>query len=267
MKVVLINLMLKKTFLVSTICLSFLFLFANVIGAQTTGITDTGLSVTVNDTNVQNGDLICATKDGYKLCKVEYDPSVYGIVDSNAQTSITISSLQNSQILIFKGETNIRVSSINGNIKKGDLLTTSTIPGVAELAKKEGYVIGTAQADYSSNDKNSVGNINVSVNIHANTKTTVGTRQNLVELLRNGLSGLGVDPISALRYILAAAVVIASLVTGFIYFGRIAKTGVEAIGRNPLAGGRIEASVVINISIMLIIVGGGLGIAYLILAI
>lgn len=257
-----------KKIIYSLIFLVIFFIFPiSTIGAQTSDKTDSGLSVSVPDTNTQNGDIVCSGNKGYILCNNEYDSSIYGVVDNNPSTAITLSSLTNPQIVVARGETTLRVTSKNGNIKIGDFLTSSTTPGVAELAVKQGYVVATALESYNSNDKTAVGNIKVSLNIHANNNVASNTRQNLIDLLRSGLSGLGVDPISALRYILAALVVIVSLVTGFIYFGRIAQTGVAAIGRNPLAGGRIEASVVINITIMLIIVGAGLVIAYLILAI
>ena len=52
---------------------------------------------------------------------------------------------------------------------------------------------------------------------------------------------------------------------GFIYFGRIAKAGVEAIGRNPLASRTITSGLVLHILLTIVIVGAGLGIGYLIL--
>src|SRR5581483_4842577 len=157
------------------------------------------------------------------------------------------------------------VTTTNGDIKAGDDLTSSKIPGVAMRADKNGYVIGTALADYSNPDKGAVGTIRVALNIHPRINVTTG-RQNILEMLRSGLSGLGVDPVSALRYVLASGMVLVSFAIGFIYFGRIAKSGVEAIGRNPLAGVRIQASVFLNVSILLGVVVAGLVVAYLILA-
>jgi F0F1-type ATP synthase membrane subunit c/vacuolar-type H+-ATPase subunit K len=238
----------------------------NIIGAQTTTLTDMGISIPVVDQNVTNGDIICSDSKGYELCRNEYDSSIYGIVNSSAAAVLSIPNLPNSEVVVSKGETAVRVSSVNGNIKKGDLLTTSKIAGVAELASKTGYVIGTALADYSSADKTAVSLINISLNIHASTDAS-NTRENLVDVLRSGLSGLGSNPIAALRYILAAAMVVTSFTIGFIYFGRIAKSGVEAIGRNPLAGTRIETSVFINVIIMAVVILVGLAVAYLILAI
>jgi F0F1-type ATP synthase membrane subunit c/vacuolar-type H+-ATPase subunit K len=238
----------------------------NIIGAQTTTLTDIGISIPVVDQNVTNGDIICSDTKGYELCRSEYDSSIYGIVNGSAAAVLSIPNLPNSKVVVSKGETAVRVSSINGNIKKGDLLTTSKTAGVAELANKTGYVIGTALADYSSADKTAVSLINISLNIHASTDAS-NTKENLVDVLRSGLSGLGSNPIAALRYILAAAMVVTSFTIGFIYFGRIAKSGVEAIGRNPLAGIRIQTSVLFNVLIMTAIIFVGLAVAYLILAI
>lgn len=260
--------MYKKIFFIFGLGISFLILSVNVIGAQTPDITGLGISVLVTDQNVQNGDVICSDANGYHLCKNEYDSSVLGVVNNSPNTYI-LSGTTNSQLVISRGETSVRVSSANGSIKQGDYLTTSKIAGVAERATKTGYVVGTALAPYSSSDKTAVGTIKVALNIHANTNVAgaINPTENLVDLLRNGLSGLGSNPIAALRYVLASLMVIVSFVIGFIYFGRIAKAGVEAIGRNPLAGIRIQTSVVLNVVIMLAVIVAGLVIAYLILAI
>lgn len=254
----------KVKFILPILILFFLS-FASSVRAQAT-VTEVGLSISVDDENVQNGDLICSTAEGYKKCTLEYDSSIYGVVTTTPSAAFEIVELENSQTVISRGETLVRVSSANGNIKAGDELTSSTIAGVATLATKNGYVIGTAQEDYSSDDTNAVGTIRVGLNIRPRTNST-NPRENLIDLLRSGLTGLGVNPISALRYLLASAMVLTSFAIGFIYFGRIAKSGVEAIGRNPLAGVRIQASVIINIAILLGVITAGLVVAYFILAI
>ncbi len=257
-----------RKFLTFSLTFSLLFFCVSIttIGAQGSGLTSEGILVSLKDEGAVEGNLVCSDSGGFVLCKNEYDSSIYGIINNSPSTDVSIGNLTNPQMIVFKGDVNVKVTSANGNIKAGNFLTTSKTPGVAQLSDKQGFVIGTALEDYSSDDKNAVGQIKVSMNIHANTSVTGNTRQNLIELLRNGLSGLGVDPISALRYILASLVVLVSLVVGLVYFGRVAKTGVEAVGRNPLAGIRIEFSVIINIAIMIAMTLAGLGIAYLILA-
>ncbi|HWA51562.1 MAG TPA: hypothetical protein VG895_00715 [Patescibacteria group bacterium] len=242
-------------------------LSTNNVFAQTQSFTDVGSSISVSGNNIQDGDIICSGSSGYILCQNEYDSSMYGVVDSNPSADVQIVDLTNSQTVVSRGEVPLRVSSINGEIKKGDFLTSSKIPGVAELSINPGFVIGTALQDYNSTDKNAIGTIQASLNIHPRTDLNLNARTNLVSLLQNGLAGLGISPISALRYILASILVISSFVIGFVYFGRIAKTGVEAIGRNPLAGIRIQASVIINVAVMIAIVLVGLVAAYLVLII
>src|SRR5260370_28390195 len=85
--------------------------FANyfAIGAQTPSTTDLGIQVSINDSNVQNGDIICSGAKGYTLCNIEYDTSIYGIVDNNPSAAITIGNLTNPQIVVTKGETTARV--------------------------------------------------------------------------------------------------------------------------------------------------------------
>src|SRR5579859_5114087 len=118
----------KKFFISLFVLLDFLIigLFTpSVIGVQTPNFTDFGLSVSVNDANVQNGDIICSGTNGYKLCTREYDSSIYGIINNNPSAAVEITGLTNSQTVIVRGEVSVRVSSANGNIKSGDFLTSS----------------------------------------------------------------------------------------------------------------------------------------------
>jgi len=60
-------------------------------------------------------------------------------------------------------------------------------------------------------------------------------------------------------------VTITSFILGFVYFGRVARSGVEAIGRNPLASRIIQFNMLLHIVMSMVIVLIGLAIAYLIL--
>jgi F0F1-type ATP synthase membrane subunit c/vacuolar-type H+-ATPase subunit K len=132
-------------------------------------------------------------------------------------------------------------------------------------ADRNGYVLGAALEAYTSDDPEAVGRIAVAITIHPTTQFG-STTGNLFELLRSGLAGSLLDPVSALRYLLASLIIVISFAMGFLYFGRVAKSGVEAIGRNPLAGRRIQLTVILHIALTIAIAGSGLGIAYLILA-
>ncbi|RJR15964.1 hypothetical protein C4579_01180 [Candidatus Microgenomates bacterium] len=213
-------------------------------------------------TDVAEGTLICSTTSGYALCDQVSDPGLFAVVVTNPGAEFT--SDQPSIAVLREGNAIVRVSTANGVITTGDLLTTSTNPGVAQRADRNGYVIGTALESYDGTDGEQVGEIMTSLHIHPTTAFT-DIRSNLLEALRQGLAAPVLTPLAALRYILAAFVVVTAFILSFIYFGRIARTGVEAMARNPLAARKIQLTVIFNIILMGVIVLVGFGIAYLIL--
>lgn len=218
------------------------------------------------DIEVQGGDVLCSYEGGITLCDDIYDPAIYGVVTDSPPVSFTSEDLPGAPLAVQTGDVIIRVNSANGNISAGDLVTTSTTPGVAQKATVNGFVIGTALEDYSSDDPNAVGEILVAMNIHP-TSSFVGSRSNLVSNIRQALSAPVVAPLDSFRYLLAFIIALISFALGFVYFGRVVRTGVEAIGRNPLASRSIQATVLVNIVITIVIVVTGLAIALLILII
>ena len=151
-----------------------------------------------------------------------------------------------------------------GNIKKNDYITSSTTPGVGIKATANGYVLGTALEDYSSND---TGTIFVNVNPHINTSLNTTKSRNIYDILKNARQSASLSPLEALRYVVAGIIALLAFVLGFAYFGKVAQKGVEAIGRKPLAGMVIESSVILNVLLTALIIIVGLGVAYLILII
>ena len=214
---------------------------------------------------VKDGQVICSTESGNKLCTRAYDPSTFGVVSNTPALSFEADVEQSGTAPVMSsGKTFVLVSSANGTITKSDYITSSSVPGVAQKAIKSGYILGTALEDYNETDPQKVGKILVSVSIRP-AILSKGAGENLIDLIREGVDAAFLSPLASLRYIVAAVVVAASVILGFIYFGRVARSGVEAIGRNPLAGQRIQASVIINVFLTMIIMGGGVLIAYVVL--
>lgn len=213
--------------------------------------------------DVKDGNIVCSDQNGYSLCNKEYQTSIYGVVTLNPSVSIT-NPATDMHTVSTVGTVNVLVSGKNGEIKKGDLITTSTDAGIGEKATKNGFVLGSADEDYSPANPTDTALVAVAINIHQ-TVDLADFRTNLLSVLQNGLTGITLSPIAILRYLAAAIMVIVSFVLGFIYFGRVTKAGVEAIGRNPIARGTIQSSIVFHIILTLGIAAVGLVIAYLIL--
>jgi hypothetical protein len=224
----------------------------------------TAYSTLIIDSDVKDGTIIVATSKGYKISTVAYDSNVYGVYTESPSVYLQNTDSPQARPVTTSGKVSVLVSSINGNIKKNDMVTTSTIPGVGQKADRNGMVLGTALEDYSSSDQKATGKILVAVNPHYTGSFT--TKTNLIEAIRNAS-----DPTilaqsgTSLRYLLAVGIVLISFGVGFTYFGRVTSRGVEALGRNPLASRAIQLNLILNLILMIAIIGAGLGIGYLIL--
>lgn len=251
----------KKAFILAS---SFLLVVASLASAQG-GSSGIATYVVVIDKEAQDGDIVSSVTGGYKLSRTPYDPQMFGVITENPAVSFENVDLTNTRPIVSSGKVPVRVRTVNGNIKEGDLISSSKVSGVGQKATENGYVLGTALEGYESSNLNKVGKILVSLNIHPNVASTTTARSNLVDTFRLGLSAPILSPLASLRYILAAFVAGASFVLGFVYFGRVARSGVEALGRNPLAGKMIEVSVAFHVVLTIAIMLFGLAIAYLIL--
>lgn len=232
------------------------------VSAQESPISGIAITVPVNDDNAKAGDIICSLKTGYSPCTNSYDSGMYGVINDDPSGYIEL--VGAGRLINTTGAVKVNVSSINGDIKAGDFITSSVTKGVGQLAIHNGYILGIAQEDYSNTDKDAIGQILVSISIHPTIGIT-DSRSDLLRVIREGLLSAQISPLAMLRYLTAALMVIAGFVLGFIYFGRIAKAGVEAIGRNPLSAKTIEFGLILHILLTIVIVGAGLGIGYLIL--
>jgi len=160
---------LQRKILISLICF-FVFLIATaftfaqtptaspnattaVEGAATLGVAHI---VEVSQKNIKDGSILSSSKQGSVLSTVPYDSQVIGIVSRDAAIVLDTTGTQNGVPVIPIGTVYILASTQQGSIKKGDQLTTSTIPGVAVKAIKDGYVLGEALEDDVNPNKNQI---------------------------------------------------------------------------------------------------------------
>ncbi|HVZ11971.1 MAG TPA: hypothetical protein VG965_02985 [Patescibacteria group bacterium] len=243
--------------------IALLFLFSSSISVLADPLT-AGVAVSIQTPNQkpQEGDIISSGSNGYFITNTSYDSAIYGVVTKDPSIAIESTQYQNITYVLSSGQTVVRVSTKGGPIKIGDLITSSEQQGVGQKATRNGFVLGNALQSYTNTK--TVGKIAVNINPHfSNASPDIKT--NLLSAFKAGGNAAFLSPFEALRYLAAALVAILSFVIGFTYFGRVAQKGVEAIGRNPLAGRMIEFSVIMNIVLTGVIIFVGLAIAYLIL--
>lgn len=248
----------RKLVLMPLLFLLMLLVLPARVGAQSAG---QGVAVSVSVVgDVVDGDIVCNYTGEIKRCNTGYDGNIYGVSVDEPALALENLSLTDARTVATSGKAYVRVSDANGQIKKGDYVTSSDKAGIGQKATKSGYVVGTALEDGEA------GESKVLVAIAAKQAfVTLATRGNLLETIKDAILSPTLTPLASLRYILAAFMAVASFVLGFWYFGRVAKSGIEALGRNPLAGRLIQLGVVFNLFLTALIMGSGLLIAYLIL--
>ena len=141
---------------IKTISVFFLifFLLAGLLSvfAQTDNLaTGIALPILINEKRVGDGDIITATSDGYKLSSYAYDPSVYGVVTTNPAVSLREKNSKATLVISF-GKALVRVSTINGPIKKNNPITSSSIKGAGQKADVNGFILGIALENYSNSN-------------------------------------------------------------------------------------------------------------------
>lgn len=232
--------------------------------AQKADSSGTSISITIIDNNAKDGNIISQTNKGYDLSKISYDPNIYGVVTENPSLYLENKELPDAKPVAAWGKAYVLVATINGNISKNDFITSSAIAGVGQKADKNGKILGTALEDYANSNPKALGKILVTINPNFNTSFG-NARTNLLEVLRTATDFSPLSQLTSLRYILAVIIVVISFGIGIIYFGRIARSGIEALGRNPLAARAIQINIVLNLILMIIIIVVGLALAYFIL--
>ena len=220
--------------------------------------------------DVEDGDIISIIDNSYKKSQKTYDVSVVGVVTENPAIEISEQAFDVNDKrypVMDTGSAYVKVTTKNGDIRKGDVLTTSDIPGVAMKADRPGFAVGVAEEDISD-----IGNepqkIKVSVHLHYNylgqekgfpDKLTFTDIFAITKLLEYQ------SPSAIMKYMFAGFVVVVSIIFGYLTFARIASRGIEAVGRNPLASKAINFSIVVNVLITIAIVLAGLALAYFII--
>lgn len=220
-----------------------------------------GMAVAIPVTGeVVDGDIVCNYVGEIKRCNTAYDNNIYGVYVAEPALALENLSLTDAKTVATSGKAYVRVSDANGQVKKGDYVTSSDKEGIGQKAVKSGYVLGTALEDAEGPESK------ILLAIGAKQAFVIPqSGSNLLETIKDAILAPTLTPLASLRYVLAVVMAAAAFILGFWYFGRVAKSGVEAVGRNPLAGRMIQFSVILNLLLTGLIMGSGLLIAYLIL--
>lgn len=245
----------------------FLAIFLSSSGAVHAFSSGMALSIPIKDSFVSNGSLVSSGQTGFELSTIEYDPAFYGVVTTTPAVSFENRSLPSgSHPVTTSGTVTVRVNTSNGKIAVGENVTTSKIAGVGVKADYEGYVVGTALENCTEVDitKECLITVSLAPRFAAGTKTGMKSL-NLFANVKKAASSPFLSPLTSLRYLLAVSTTAIAFGFGLYFFGRSGKSGIEAMGRNPLASKKIGMGMILNFVLTGVVIGAGLLIAYMIL--
>lgn len=141
-------------------------IYANSFDAEAGDVAENYLS----STPLEPGEIVVtdtSSKDSLAVSRSTkaYDTGVLGIVSSNPGVTINDQAQPTAQLpykypIALTGRVPLKVTTMNGVIKKGDALTASAIAGVAMKATQKGMIVARALEDYSDS---SIGHITVYV--------------------------------------------------------------------------------------------------------
>ncbi len=258
----------RKYQILSIVVFLFLFTFLvplNVLAQEREFENSFGVAryVPLDDKDSQDGTIISFNNKQYVSSRFAYDQDVVGVITANPAVVFKVEGLGKNPLL-SDGNVYVRISAKNGAIARGDEIAASDIQGVGMKATRSGFVIGTALEDYNPSDPNKEGMISVALNMHYLLREPK-LAKGFFEALQLTALATYEAPTIVFRYFLAALLVIVSSILGAFTFAKIARNGIEALGRNPLAGKTIQVGILMNVMITVAIVFSGLAVAYFVL--
>lgn len=238
--------------------------------------------------NVQKGMIVMIDpKDSKKIKPLTNatDKSMLGVVVSANDTVISLTGDgTTSQVYVASdGKYNVLVSTQNGPIKKGDILSISSLDGIGMKADTtQSVVLGKALSDFdgrqnvsgvmtlktnSGNRKVSIGFVAVDISIAHNPMQVSVTGPPVPAFLKKAGDVITGKQVSTVRLYVALLVLLITLfVSGSLMYGGV-RSSLVAIGRNPLAKGAVGRGLVQVVVLGIIIFVIGMFSIYLILKI
>lgn len=239
--------------------------------------------------NVNDHDIVSygIENNVYRASRSFADESMFGVVVDDPVLYMDSETARTDDVrpVVRYGEVLVNVSNLGGEIKAGNLITTSIISGVGQRTEMQDapYILGFALEDMTPNGNSFdhegkevlFGTVPITLRIgpfltkegidfissgqdfesYINEITKSNTLSNVVSNTNNA------SAFKVFRYILATVVAVTSLIVSITRFGDTFKQGVISIGRNPLARSQIRSIMIWDVLLVVLVTVGGFGVA------
>jgi hypothetical protein len=202
--------------------------------------------------------------------------NIFGVVINNDSSLLSISSGQGQQVQVANsGTVPVIVSDYNGPINQGDSITASPIAGVGMKASSDVRIIGLAQTDLRSGEKQQVKLkngatkqvllaqipllVNVSYFFKQPDKSIIPQS---LQSIANGIAGKAVD---SLPIIVSGGIFIIMLIVVMAIIYTMIRSSIISIGRNPLSQASVYRNLLQMSVLVLVILSVGIAAIYFIL--
>lgn len=230
----------KRIVFSATLVVSFfVMMFSGVIFADYSAVTIANTYL-IADKEAKFGDIIVNTSKGMVRSSSPYQSNMLGVLTEKPVAVFQADSGPEKPVATG-GVVVVNVDNSNGEIKKGDFVTSSSTKGKGMKASGSGYVIGMAVDDATS------GSVNVSLRVEYAEIGSPQTLRRFFDLVGRGMFQNVQDPDKfgmLIRYIAAGLAILLALILAFITFYKTIPKSIEAIGRNPLAKNSIYLSMI-----------------------
>ncbi len=211
--------------------------------------------------------LVSTDKNTVELAPAGDPTRIYGVAVEQSAAPVTIQQAGQNVFVATGSAYPVFVSTENGSIVAGDYLSMSSSDGIAAKVKGQTYVVGRATQNFdgktgslgSGKNGSVIGKISVQVAPSKNPLLREDT--GVPALLRKLGEAIAGKPLSAVRIYTALIIfiVMAALAFGLLWVG--VRSGIVAIGRNPLSKHSIMQSLAqVIVASAVVFVGGLFGI-------
>ena len=217
-----------------------------------------GTRFPVQGETVLDGYIVVSTQAGLSVTTEAYQENQVGVVTERPAIEIGADGTDDTTYPVAtSGEALVWVSLSNGVIKKGDPITSSPWQGVGMKATSTGPILGTAISDVTipentTDPDQTITKVRVAISPGDFNKASNMTSTNNINSKNN---------IGNTRLIVSGVIILATVIISLNFFGKLSRSGVEALGRNPLAFKKIEFGITINIIVGFLIALIGIAVA------
>jgi hypothetical protein len=254
---------------IAVVCgLAFVFLLA-LIFVVVRGSTkaETFVQGFSSETTLQPGIVVSVSKTSNKSVEpAPHDDTgrIYGVVIDPSDAAVTVGNENNKTYVANSGQYEVFVTSENGAIKSGDYISMSATDGIAAKAKgSQPYVLGRALESFNGRDNvlttssKGVAIAKIVVDINAAKNPLVSSDIAVPAPLRKVGEAIAGKNVTALRLYSALVVFAITLIVAASLLWIGVRSGMTAIGRNPLSKHSIMKSLVqvLAIDVLIFIIG------------